>query len=110
MSASPDSFSRTRLNAGSDASPATVLLADREAREAAHDDVLARLARELGAELLDGLAVVLVAVDVRLLEQDRLLHPLAQLALGDLRPHVLGLVGGLLLEHPQLGVARAVVD
>ena len=40
--------------------------------------------RELRADLLDRLAVVLVAVDVRLVEQDDLLHPLAQLALGDL--------------------------
>src|ERR1044072_7203894 len=107
MSASPDSLSRTRLNAGFRASPATGLLADREAGEAAHHDVLAGLAGELGAQLLDRLAVVLVAVDVGLLEQDRLLHPLAQLALGDLRAHVLGLVGGLLLEDAAVRVGRA---
>src|ERR1700710_845240 len=106
MRASPESFSRTRLNAGGGVSLGTArasrLPADREAGEAAHDDVLAGLAREVGAQLLDRLVLVLVAVDVRLLEQDGLLHPLAQLALGDLRPHLLGLVGSLLLEDAQL--------
>ena len=56
-----------------------------EAREAADDDVLAGLRRELGAQLLDRLAVVLVGVDVLLVEQHDLLDPLAQLALDDLR-------------------------
>ena len=56
------------------------------------------------------LLVVLVDVDVRLVQEDDLLHPLAQLALGDLRPHVLGLVGGLLLEHAQLGVLVGLRD
>src|SRR5215217_6309917 len=67
MSASPDSFSRTRLNAGSGfalVTSAARLLADGEAREAAHDDVLAGLPRQLGADVLDRLAVVLVDVDV----------------------------------------------
>src|SRR3954468_19496088 len=108
MSASPDSLSRTRVNAGSGsmAGPrAAGLLADGEAREPPHDDVLARLRRQLGTQLVDRLAVELVRVDVLLLEQDRLLHPLAQLALGDLRADVLGLVGGLALEDAQLGLA-----
>src|SRR5947208_5497945 len=108
MSASPDSFSRTRLNAGAEATLATAgrpLPADREAREPADDDVLAGRPREVRAQVLDRLAVVLVRVDVRLLEQDGVLHPLAQLALGDLRADVLGLVGGLLLEDAQLGLA-----
>ena len=64
------------------------------------------LARQVVPQLLDRLAVVLVGVDVLLLEQDDLLHPLAQLALDDLRADVLGLVGGLLLEDAQLGLAR----
>src|SRR4051794_9971244 len=65
---SPESLSRTRLNVG--------LLTDGEPHEAPDDDVLAGLGREVRAELLDRLAVVLVGVDVRLLEQDDLLVPL----------------------------------
>src|SRR5690349_22119650 len=102
MRDSPDSFSSTRLKAGPSATTADSLLPDLEAGEAADDDVLAGLRAELGAQLLDRLGVVLVGVDVLLVEQHDLLHPLAQLALGDLRAHVLGLVGGLLLEHAQL--------
>src|SRR5215208_5810054 len=100
ISASPDSFRRIRSNAGR----LTASGSDREAREAADDDVLAGRAGERGAQLLDRLAVVLVGVDVRLLEQHDLFRPLAQLALGDLRADVLGLVGRLLLEHAQLGL------
>src|SRR5919204_219073 len=48
-------------------------LAHREAHEAPDDDVLARRRRELAAQLLDRLAVVLVAVDVGLVEQHDLL-------------------------------------
>src|SRR5919198_1559421 len=62
------------------------------------------------APLLDRLAVVLVAVDVDLVEQDDLVEPALQLALDDPRAHVLGLVGGLLLEHPRLGVADVLGD
>src|SRR5215213_3943700 len=101
MSASPDSFRRMRSKAGRFTG---ALRPDREAGEAADDDVLAGRAGELGAQLLDRLAVVLVGVDVLLLEQHDLLHPLAQLALRDLRPDVVGLVGRLLLEHAQLGL------
>src|SRR3954453_4485897 len=96
MSASPLSFSRMRSKTGSDA--------DGELGEAADDDVLTSGPRQLGAQLLDRLAVVLVAVDVRLLEQDDLLQPLVELALGDLPADVLGLVGGVLLAHAQLGL------
>src|SRR5918992_1346500 len=103
--ASPESFSRMRLKAGSANSGA-----HGEPREAADDHVLPRRARQLLADLLDRLALVLVAVDVRLLEEDDLLEPLAQLALGDLGPDVLGLVGGLLLEHAQLGLLDVVGD
>src|SRR3954462_15871594 len=72
MRDSPDSFSRIRRKAG--ASSATDwLLADREAREAPDLDVLAGLGADVVEQLADGLAVVLVAVDVRLVEQhDRL--------------------------------------
>src|SRR3954468_16609480 len=100
MSASPLSFSRMRSKTGSDA--------DGELGEAADDDVLSRGPRQLGAQLLDRLAVVLVAVDVRLPEQDDLLEPLVELALGDLGAHVLGLVGRLLLEYAQLGLLGVV--
>jgi len=42
---------------------------------------------------------------VRLVEEDNLLEPLLQPALGDLRPHVLRLVLRLFLEDPQLALA-----
>src|SRR3954451_14482399 len=86
------------------------LVADLEAREAADDHVLSGLRAELCPKLLDRLAVVLVGVDVLLVEQHDLLHPLAQLALGDLWAHVLGLVGGLLLEDAQLSLLRLLRD
>src|SRR3954471_23111843 len=98
MRASPDSFSRTRENLG----------ANLEAGEALDDDVLAGLGRQLGAQLLDGLAVVLVGVDVLLAQQDDLVEPLAELALrgafAGLLGHVLHLAGG----DAQLLVARVV--
>src|SRR5215211_664991 len=85
-------------------------LAHREPGEAADDDVLAGLGREVAAQLLDGLAVVLVGVDVDLVEQHDLAQPLLQLALADPRADVLGLGGGLLLEHAGLTVARILRD
>src|SRR5215213_4379214 len=103
MRASPDSFSRMRLNAAK--GRARALLADREPDEAADADVLAGLGRQLVLQLLDRLALVPVRVDVRLVEEDDLLVPLAQLALDDLRADVLGLVGGLLLEDLRLALA-----
>src|SRR3954452_25283078 len=106
--ASPESLSRIRLNArpsgGAAGSSLTSLRAHREAGEALDDDVLAQLAGQLGADLLDGLALELVRIDVRLVEQGDFFEPLAQLALGDPAADLLGLVGGLLLEHPRLGV------
>src|SRR3954463_7815519 len=69
--ASPDSLSRMRSKTGSPAAgapsaasagEATVLRPDREAGEALDDDVLAELAGQLGADLLDGLAVEAVRV------------------------------------------------
>lgn len=54
-----------------------LLGADHEAGEAGDADVLARLRGDLGAHLLDRLAVVLVDVDVLLLKQDDVLGPLA---------------------------------
>src|SRR5918912_2507639 len=53
MSASPDSLRRMRSKAGRFTG---ALRPDREAGEAADDDVLARGAGELGAQLLDRLA------------------------------------------------------
>src|SRR3954454_18352498 len=106
MRASPDSLIRTRLKTGSSLN----LGADREAGEPPDHDVLAGRPGEVGAELLDRLAAVLVLVDVRLVEQDDIVHPRLELALGDLRADVLGLVGPLLLEDPQLGVLGLLRD
>src|SRR4051794_8753235 len=86
-----------------------LLRADREAREALDDDVLARLGRQLGAQLLDRLAAVLVLVDVRLLEQHDLLEPLVDLALGGALARVLGDVVELARRDAELlgaGVLR----
>src|SRR5436305_1136991 len=109
--ASPESFKRMRLNAGRaplpDACASTSrlgLLADLEAGEAADHHVLARLRGGRGPQVLDGLPGVLVLVHVLLVEEDDLLEPLAKLALGDLRAHVLRLVGGLLLVDAELRV------
>ena len=99
ISASPEQLQQDPPEGGLAHAP------DGELREASGSTTFSPgLGGQLRAELLDRLAVVLVAVDVLLVEQDDLLHPLAQLALGDLGPHVLGLVGGLLLEHAQLGL------
>src|SRR5918998_3445035 len=59
--ASPESLRRMRRNAGS---ATALLLAHREAAEAAYHDVLAGLGGGLAADLLDRAAVVLVRVDV----------------------------------------------
>src|SRR3954447_17315042 len=105
MRASPDSLIRTRWKTGS-----SNLCADGEPREAADDDVLARRAGEVRAHLLDRLAAVLVGVDVGLVEQHDVVHPRLELALGDPRADVLGLVGRLLLEDAQLGVLGVLRD
>src|SRR3981189_527852 len=113
MRDSPDSFSRMRLKTGSDkvsghpkqaaganpradarsptSPPGRASPPDGEPGEALDHDVLARLGREVAAQLLDRLAVVLVAVDVLLVEQHDLAEPLLQLALDDLGPDVLRL-------------------
>src|SRR3954454_4584684 len=82
---------------------------DGEAGEAADDDVLAHRARQRRAQLLDRLLVLEMA-DVDLVEQDALLHPGLELALGDLGADVLGLVGRLLLEDLQLGLLVGLGD
>src|ERR1700760_2169906 len=116
ISASPESFSRIRLKAGAGAIDAAAyplafttsvsgLLANREAGEAADDDVLAGRRGELVAQLLHGLAVELGVVHL-LLEQDDRLIPRVELAGDDFLAHVLGLVGGFLLVDLRLGVAR----
>src|SRR4051812_36116077 len=102
MRASPDSFSRTRLNLG--------LLANLEAGEALDDDVLAGLGRQLGTQLLDGLALVLVGVDVLLAQEDDLVEPLAELALRRALARVLGDVGHLAGGDAQLLGAGGFVD
>src|SRR5436305_15286943 len=125
MRDSPDSFNRMRSKTGSatrrdprraavseppgELPPVTspsgrASLPDREADEPLDADVLAGLGREVGAQLLDGLAVVLVAVDMLLVQQDDLAVPLLELTLDDARAHVLGLVGGELLEDADLAV------
>src|SRR3954468_361121 len=90
--ASPDSFSRTLENSGANLEP----------REALDDDVLAGLRRQLGAQLLDRLAAVLVRVDVLLLEQHDLLEPLVDLARRGALARVLGDVGHLAGGDAQL--------
>src|SRR5436853_66568 len=76
INASPDSFRRMRWNFVSFISG---VFADLEIREARHPHILAGLGGELGPQLLDRLALVLVRVDVRLAEQRYLGLPLGQL-------------------------------
>src|SRR5438128_159047 len=78
-----------------------LLGADLEAAEAPDHDVLAGLLRDLSAELLDCPPLVL-RVHVLLVQQDNVLESLLELALDDPAAHVLGLVGGLLLENTLL--------
>src|SRR5271165_2399149 len=77
------------------------LLADREAGEAADDDVLAGRRRELVSQLLHGLALELRVVHLLLEQHDRR-QPRVELAGDDFLPHVLGLVRRLLLVDPGL--------
>src|SRR3954468_19445737 len=111
-SASPDIFSRTRRKAAlpllvAPSSATGLLLSHLEAGEAPDHHVLAGAGGDLGAQLLDRLAVVLVLVDVPLHQQHRLLEPLAQAPLDHLLLHLLGLsVGrGLLRKDAGLGLA-----
>src|SRR4029079_11305864 len=108
MRDSPESFSRTRSKRGS--ATLRMLIAHAEAHEAPDDHVLARLGRQVGAQLLDGLPVVAVGVDVRLVEQHVLLEPLAPAPLGDPGADVLGLGGGWLLVAPPLALLSLVGD
>src|SRR6476646_820863 len=107
ISASPESFSRMRLNLGSDAMSETTLFANPEVGEAGDADVLAGLRRQLLAQLLDRLRLVLLGVDVLLVEQRRFRRPLGELAIDDLFDHVVGLavLARLLLEDPLLRLA-----
>src|SRR4051795_8081809 len=107
MRASPESLIRTRLKTGSSVNGGSG--PHGEAGEAADHDVLAHRARQLRAQLLDRLLVLEMA-DVDLIEQDDLLHPGLELALGDLGADVLGLVGRLLLEDLQLGLLVGLGD
>src|SRR3954453_3704495 len=110
--ASPEIFSSTRLKAGSAIGgkpypESALFLADRIAREACDADVLARLRGQVGAQLLDRLALVAVGAHVLLLQQDDLRGPLAKLTLDDLLDHVVGLalLLGLLVEDTPLRLA-----
>src|SRR4051794_6624078 len=96
MRASPESLRRTRLKAGSaivrrKPIGRRLLLAELEAGEAGDAHVLAGLRGDLGAKLLDRLALVAVRANVLLLEQGDLLGPLAELPLDDLLDDVVGL-------------------
>src|SRR5919106_5222109 len=74
ISASPESFSRSRLKRGLAA--IGLILADFEADEARDPHVLAGLRRHLGNEVLDRLALVALLVEVLLVEQNQLRGPL----------------------------------
>src|SRR5215213_465587 len=95
ISASPDSFRRSRRKTGS------LFSANLEPREPADHDVLTGLLRDVGAQLLDRAALVL-RIDVLLMQQHDVLEALLDLALDDLAADVLGLVGDLLLEDAPL--------
>src|ERR671933_1726347 len=107
--ASPESLRRTRRNAGwplreEACATGPLLLADSEAGEAPDHHVLAGGRGELGPELLDRPALVLVRVHVRLAQQHHLVEPLAHAPLGDPLLDLLRLAVGrrLLPEDPQL--------
>src|SRR5918994_4093911 len=112
MSASPESFSSTRLKLGSAAMPLVALSADLEAGEAGDADVLAGLRGDLGAEILDRLALVALLVEVLLIEQDDLGGPLLELPFDDLLDDVVGLAVllGLLGEDAALVLAILLGD
>src|SRR5918994_14094 len=95
ISASPESFSRTRLKLAE--AIRRLLLSHLEAGEARDPDVLAGLGGELGAQVLDRLALVALLVEVLLIEQDQLGGPLAELPLDDFPDDVLRLAVGLRL-------------
>src|SRR5262245_1215054 len=108
-SASPESFNRTRPKAGSATAP---LLPHYEPGEAGDRDVLAHPRGDVGAQVLDRLALVPVLVDVLLLQQGDLALPLRDLAADDLLDDVVGLavLAGLRLEHVALRLPFLVGD
>src|SRR5687768_18547836 len=67
ISASPESFSRTRLKRGSGAK-AGLLLPNLEAGEAGDADVLAGLRGDVRAQVLDRLALVFLLIEMLLVE------------------------------------------
>src|SRR5436305_12681881 len=72
INASPESLSSTRRKTGAcapDSRSGAISATDRETGEAADDDVLARLSGQLGTQLIDRLAAVLVLVDVLLAQE-----------------------------------------
>src|SRR5512132_3353920 len=113
ISASPESFRRTRWNFGS--SKAIALAArgpglfppDPEVGKARDAHVLAGLVDDVLPHLLDRLALVLVDVDVLLLEQRHRLLPLGELSADDPLDDLVGLsvLARRLLEHPPLRLA-----
>src|SRR3954453_3420659 len=111
--ASPESFSRMRPKRGSAESvTARSLFADAEVGEAGDLDVLTGFRRQLLAQLLDRLALVLLGVDVGLVEQRDFAPPLVQLPLDDFLDDVVGLAffARLLFEDLLFGLALVLRD
>src|SRR5215212_6399926 len=102
MSASPESFSRIRLNRAE--AKARLLLSHLKPREAGDAHVLSGVRGDLRAQVLDRLALVALLVEVLLIEEDELRGPLAKLTVDDLLHDVVRLAVGLrlLLEDPAL--------
>src|SRR5919198_3806783 len=117
MRASPESFSSTRLNAGSSGTPRTIvvrrpLLAHYESGEPRNAHVLAGPGGELRAQLLDRLALVAVRAHVLLVEQGDVLSPFGELPVDDPLDEVVGfsLPAGLRLQHPALRLPHLLGD
>src|SRR3954470_3496003 len=112
--ASPESFSSTRLNAGSSATAQTsyALFPDHKPGEARDPHVLAGPRRDLRTQFLDRLALVGVGANVLLLEKRDLLRPLLKLPIDDLSNDVvrLALLASLGLEDPALSLPSLVWD
>src|SRR5947209_6533028 len=106
ISASPESFSRIRRKTGGAIfDDAGVSAADGKPGKATHHDVLAGLGGQLGAQLLDRLAAVLLLVDVLLAQKDDIVEPLVELARDDPLTDVLRPVGRLLDRDSLLALA-----
>src|SRR6476661_4915503 len=112
ISASPESFRRMRPNLGSGVPMEATLFPYAEIGKARDADVLAGLRRQLLAQLLDRLRLVLLGVDVRLVEQRHLARPLGKLALDDFLDHVvrLAFLARLLLEDLALRLSLLLWD